>query len=65
MRVERRGDFIDIDIGGNIEHVLKVAEALKLAKWITELVKEEPTAKLYVDGGRWGSRWTDGRHGRE
>lgn len=37
MRLERRGDFIDIAIGGNIEHVLRVADAVRLAGWIIEL----------------------------
>ena len=38
MRIERRGDFIDIDIGGNIEHVLKIKDAEKLARGIGELI---------------------------
>jgi len=40
MRVKRRGDFMDIDIGGNIEHVLKVEEAVKLARRIIQLAPE-------------------------
>jgi len=39
MKIERRGDFMDIDIGGNIEHVLKRAETLQLAKGIIGLSK--------------------------
>lgn len=47
MRIKRRGDFIDIDIGGNIEHVLKVAEAVRLAGAIIELADD--------DAGGWTS----------
>jgi len=31
---------MDIDIGGNVEHVLKVEDAVKLAHWIIELAPE-------------------------
>lgn len=62
MRIERRGDFMDIDIGGNIEHVLKVAEALRLARWIIELAGDGPVQNETCAWEYWahGEYWETG-----